>query len=991
MNLFLQLMNPPSNRGLVCKCPSQSTLQLLVGLLINHHWWHATAEKYFFLRNHHQVEFQHLPRTTTMVKSYLRFEPVSTLGSISSNSNVVWLPSLSEGSAKSKTGGRAIVAGLEELLIWDLKSSTLLSRWSDGVSKEEITIIAYEKTNDIVATGYSDGSIRVWDLKSGTVVVSFTGHKAAITALKFDSQGARLVSGSKDSNIVVWDLVEEVGLFKLKGHRNQITGLEILGENDEFLLTTSKDGLIKLWDLETQVSIETHIAHTGECWSLGTSKDKTIAITCGLGKEIKVWTVDVSAAEGSMIQERGSIEKVSNERGISVIFHPTQDYFAIASSDRLIEIFRQRSPEEIKKSISRKKKRQEKKLKKMQEDGETIDMDEFKEPNGIDVNEVYVPYTAIRAGSRVRGFDWTASKDSSHIDIVVNLANNSLEYYKISTEDRKQGADYNKLMVVDNAGHRSDIRVVTLSSDDKMVCSASNGQLKLWNIKTGSCLRSFETGYVLCAAFLPGDAIVVAGTKAGTLELYDVASSSIISSMETHNGQAIWSLDVSKDGQTLVTGGADKKVNFWKFAIEEELVPGTARTVPKMVLKLTKTIELTDDVLAVKLSPDGKLIAASLLDNTIKVYYTDTLKFFLSLYGHKLPVLSIDISHDSKILISSSADKNIKIWGLDFGDCHRSIFGHADSIMKVAFEPETHNFFSASKDKAIKYWDGDKFVNIQTLTGHHGEIWALAVANNGEFIVSASHDKSVRVWERTDEPLFIEEEKEKEMEELYESNLLQENEALEADGDVDMEDQGAVAKAGVQTMDTLKAGERLIEALEIGASDLDEIAAYEQRRKADPNMAAPVRNVILATLNISAERYVLNVLEKIKPSHLEDALLVLPFDKAVSLFRFMELWAANSWNMPLVCKVLAYTVQVHHKQIVASKNVLRQTIQNLRLNLRKALEDQKDRVGYNMAGIKYIKQTWDYSHKKEFLDETEHRDNAEKTMKKRAFTTLQSV
>jgi U3 small nucleolar RNA-associated protein 12 len=61
----------------------------------------------------------------------------------------------------------------------------------------------------------------------------------------------------------------------------------------------------------------------------------------------------------------------------------------------------------------------------------------------------------------------------------------------------------------------------------------------------------------------------------------------------------------------------------------------------------------------------------------------DRLKFFLSLYGHKLPVLSMDISSDSSLLISGSADKNIKIWGLDFGDCHRSLFAHADSIMQV--------------------------------------------------------------------------------------------------------------------------------------------------------------------------------------------------------------------------------------------------------------------------------------------------------------------
>ena len=54
------------------------------------------------------------------------------------------------------------------------------------------------------------------------------------------------------------------------------------------------------------------------------------------------------------------------------------------------------------------------------------------------------------------------------------------------------------------------------------------------------------------------------------------------------------------------------------------------------------------------------------------------LQFFLSMYGHKLPVLCLDISSDSSLLVTGSADRNVKIWGMDFGDCHKSIFAHDD-------------------------------------------------------------------------------------------------------------------------------------------------------------------------------------------------------------------------------------------------------------------------------------------------------------------------
>ena len=76
------------------------------------------------------------------------------------------------------------------------------------------------------------------------------------------------------------------------------------------------------------------------------------------------------------------------------------------------------------------------------------------------------------------------------------------------------------------------------------------------------------------------------------------------------------------------------------------------------------------------LSPDARLLAVATLDNTVKVFFVDSLKLFLNLYGHKLPVLSMDISFDSKLIATSSADKNVRLWGLDFGDCHKSLFAH---------------------------------------------------------------------------------------------------------------------------------------------------------------------------------------------------------------------------------------------------------------------------------------------------------------------------
>jgi U3 small nucleolar RNA-associated protein 12 len=704
-------------------------------------------------------------------------------------------------------------------------------------------------------------------------------------------------------------------------------------------------------------------------------------VTCGTGKELKFWHLHSEGEEGKRLVEKGTLEKQSADRGISLVFDESGTFLAIGNADKSVEVIRRRSPDQVKKSVLKKQKRR--KEKGLEPDPTISDES---------IAEIFVPFTLLRLPAKVRCVDWRSQRKSKDkIELLVLLANNSLETYSINVPEsfKTSGpADYSRTYTLDLLGHRSDIRSLSLSSDSKLVASASNGALKVWNARSGSCLRTMECGYALCSSFLPGDSLVVVGTKAGEIELFDVGSSSLMETVDAHKG-ALWSLDVSTDGKVMVTGGADKTVKFWEFRVVQEEVLGTTRTTPRMKLKHTKTLELSDDVLAVRISRDGKYAAASLLDNTIKVFFVDSLKFFLNLYGHKLPVLSLDISDDSKLLVSCSADKNIKIWGLDFGDCHKSIFAHQDSIMKVVFEPSSHNFFSVSKDRLLKYWDGDKFEQIQGLAGHHSEIWALGIANDASIVVTGSHDRSIRVWAQSEEPLFIQEERENELEELYESNLLEsledENDLTKDAGD---EHESQVTRAGKQTIETLKAGERLMEALDIGVKDLDDLQQHTRELQKNPTLAPPQRNVILAALNVPAERYVIDILRKIPASQLEDALLVFPFDKVISLFRFIEIWTAHKWYISLVCRVLFFTMKTYHKQIVANK-VMRTLLIKLRDNLRRALYQERGQIGYNMAGLKFLKQSWDDQHHKDFLADDEVQEKNHQQLKKRVFATIQ--
>lgn len=920
------------------------------------------------------------------------------------------------------------------MLCWDIKRGELLSRWKEETCKAQVTTITQSNADpDVFAVGYEDGSIRIWDSKIAVVIVSFNGHKSAITTLSFDRSGARLASGAKDTDIIIWDLVAEVGLFKLRGHKDRITGLHFLNtgassredtepaqddglaastQNDTegFLLTTGKDSLIKIWDIASQHCIETHVAQSnGECWALSVFPDASGCITAGNDGEMKVWSVDLAGLyqltqhldrplDQRYLRDRGVLHRQGKDKASELHFHPRENYFSVHGSEKAIEIWRIRSEDEVRRGLARKRKRQREKLATTaatahQQGHETQEETDEKAENlsSADITDIFVSHVIVRTGGRIRSANWVRGKSTKAIELLVSTANNQLELYKVPLKERSKKAksdelpDYTRTFSVDQAGHRADIRALTLSSDDRMLASASNGGLKIWNIRTQTCIRTFDCGYALCCAFLPGDKIVVVGTKTGELELFDVASAAMIDTVKAHEG-AVWTLQVHPDGRSVVSGSADKSAKFWNFEVVQEEIPGTKRTSPKLKLIHTRTLKVSDDILSLRFSPDSRLLAVALLDNTVKVFFNDSLKLFLNLYGHKLPVLNMDISFDSKLIVTCSADKNVRLWGLDFGDCHKAFFAHQDSILQVAFVPHNqdgngHHFFSSSKDRMIKYWDGDKFEQIQRLDGHHGEIWALAVSRTGDFVVSASHDKSIRVWQQTDEQIFLEEEKEKELEELYESTLTTSlGQELGED-----EENDEVTNAGKQTVETLMAGEKIIEALEIGVADHQLMQSWTESKAVQPNTAPPARNPLFIALGgISAEAHVMNVLQRIKAAALQDALLVLPFSTLPMMFIFLNIFATRSMNIPLTCRILFFMLKTHHRQIVASK-AMRLMLDGIRGNLRNALTRQKDEMGYNLAALRVVANQVREKGVKDYVDESTWEQDDTKSQRKRGF------
>eukprot|EP01006_Ploeotia_vitrea_P050722 TRINITY_DN67490_c11_g1_i1.p1 TRINITY_DN67490_c11_g1~~TRINITY_DN67490_c11_g1_i1.p1 ORF type:complete len:701 (-),score=25.99 TRINITY_DN67490_c11_g1_i1:1322-3361(-) len=191
-----------------------------------------------------------------------------------------------------KSSGQLVALGGEDrkVNVWKLGNPNIVAALHGHTSNVKSVVFDYEE--NVVVSGSSGGSIKVWDLNTEKAVKSFNcGHKIDVTCLDYHPFGNFFCSGSADTNLKVWDLRKKNFLQTYKGHTEPVNCVKF-SPDGRWVVSGGADGVVKLWDLTAGKQMEDFHRHEGPITCIDFHPNEFLLAVGSQDRTITFWDLD---------------------------------------------------------------------------------------------------------------------------------------------------------------------------------------------------------------------------------------------------------------------------------------------------------------------------------------------------------------------------------------------------------------------------------------------------------------------------------------------------------------------------------------------------------------------------------------------------------------------------------------------------------------------------------------------------------------------------
>ena len=628
--------------------------------------------------------------------------------------------------AYSPNGRHLAAAGSAGIWIYDMAIHHEVALLTESTGR--ISGAAFSPDGSTIVSGYNDGSILVWDVKTGKRKQALPTEQEWVSSVAFSPDGKIIASGGAcmEGLCPGITLLDSQTGEQLKSFGGGDTTLSVCFSPDGKTLASSGDewdSNIRLWDVQTGELLKTLKKRTAfedfegrDVNSVVFSPDgNTIASGSGNGI-IRLW----NAHTGEYIKYlEGHTESVN-----SVVFSPNGNTLISAG-----------------------------------EDGVCL----WDVNTGEYIEEVQVP-----AVSAAFSPDGNTCAIASETGISVRNAH-TFQYLKsltrnIGSEDKFRGKDIGS------------IGSVAFSPNGNTIVSCGGNNIHLWDSGTNQFLETLigHTESVNSVVFSPDGETIVSVSDDGTIRLWNVNTRKPLKTLMAHADSAN-SVVFSSDGATIASAGNDRTIRLWNANTGELL-----RT-------LTGHVE---NVNTVAFSPDGKTIASgsgklvylggredsgTCVGQEIRLWNANTGELIKTLTGHTSVVNSVVFSPDGNTIASgsghlmgyegkASAGEEVRLWKAHTGELIKTLTEHKEVVSSVAFSPDGNLIVSGdwydwdgylssgTWSGEIRVWDAHTGEHLKTLTGHTGGVSSVAFSPDGKTLASGRTDGTILLWDFSSPP-----------------------------------------------------------------------------------------------------------------------------------------------------------------------------------------------------------------------------------------------
>lgn len=443
--------------------------------------------------------------------------------------------------------GRTLASGLSDgtLRIWDANTDELLQTFMGHASGVE-NVAFHPDGKTLASSGRLDGTLRIYDANTGELLHTLTGHTGWIRNFSFSPDGKTLASASHDGTLRIWDANTGEHLYTLTGHTGAVYSVSF-HPNGRTIASVSEDATLRIWDATTGAYLRTLTRHTGWVESVSFSPDGRTLASGSRDEMVRIWDVNTGEQLHTLTGHTGYVS--------SVAFRPDGLVLASGSSDNSIRFWDPDTGEHLRTLTGH-----------------------------------VGPVSSVVFGPDGR-------------KLASGSADGSLRIW-----DAVSGAPLHILIA-----RATEVNCVTFRPNGRTLASGSaDGRIRIWDAAIGELLRTLpDIMRKVSIAFSPdGQFLASGGWWSEYIRVWDTTTDELLL-IPDPSGQAINSMAFSPDGRTLAIG------NFYQTYIFDAT---TGEQLHELGNSVHERHGYTRQVHSVSFSPDGRTLASGIENGTVLLW-----------------------------------------------------------------------------------------------------------------------------------------------------------------------------------------------------------------------------------------------------------------------------------------------------------------------------------------------------------------------------------